>query len=76
MSGMDVYTIIGAGGMLSGHRSPPHISCATCIRFNIHVHCNSCSLWMLSLSVWKEKQACTCMTFIQVNLFPIHVTVS
>ena len=38
--GMDVYTVVGEGGMLSGHRSPPHISCATCIRFNL-IHARS-----------------------------------
>ena len=40
LPGMDVYTVVGAGEMLSGHWSPPHISYATCIRFSI-IHVRS-----------------------------------
>ena len=71
MPGMDVYTVAGAGGMLSGHLSSPHISCATCVRFNI-VHARYGCL----VCQYGKRNSHTITTFILVNHFPLQVTVS
>ena len=70
MPGMGVYTVVGAGGgMLSGHRSQPHFSCATCIRFNI-IHAR----YGCSVCRYGKRNRHTITSYIQVNLLPFGYT--